>query len=84
MRRLPGHCAHFVFGVIQAAMTTGFATAIATYQAMAFTGSFLEQWLMSWLESWAVVLPVVILAAPLIRGVVAAVTDPTPAQDSGS
>lgn len=84
MRRLPHHYGHFAFGVIQAAITTGFATAIATYQAIALTGPFLHQWLMSWLESWAVVLPVVILAAPLIRGVVAAVSDPTTAQDSGS
>ena len=44
MARLPQKYAPFVFGVIQAAITTAVATAIATHQLTGFGLLFLQQW----------------------------------------
>ena len=45
MVRLPNRFAPFVYGVIQAAVTTAVATAIATHQWMGFGLQFLELFL---------------------------------------
>jgi hypothetical protein len=81
MRRFPKHYAPFVYGIIQAAVTTALATAIATHQWMAFGLDFLGQWLVSWLLAWATMLPVVIFVSPLIQRCVAALTTPAAARD---
>ena len=44
MARLPHKYAPFVFGVIQAAITTAIATGIATHQLTEFGLLFLQQW----------------------------------------
>src|SRR5689334_357586 len=65
MARLPQKYAPFVFGVIQAAITTAVATAIATHQLTEFGLLFLERWAFAWLVAWLTMLPVVILLAPV-------------------
>jgi hypothetical protein len=37
-------------------------------------GQFLTHWLLSWVIAWVTMLPVVLLAAPLIRAVSVALT----------
>ena len=74
MARLPEKYAPFVFGVIQAAITTAVATAIATRQLTEFGLVFLEQWAFAWLVAWVTMLPVVILLAPLLQRAVIALT----------
>ncbi len=64
MARLPQKYAPFVFGVIQAAITTAVATAIATHQLTGFGLLFLQRWTLAWLVAWLTMLPVVILFAP--------------------
>ena len=76
MSKLPRHYAPFVYGVIQAGLTTAVATAIATHQAMGLGPAFLQPWLLSWLIAWATMLPVVLFAAPLIQWAVLKVTQP--------
>jgi hypothetical protein len=76
MARLPQKCAPFVFGVIQAAITTAIATGIATHQLTEFGLLFLERWAFAWLVAWLTMLPVVILFAPLLQRAVAALTVP--------
>ena len=66
MLGIPRRYAHFIFGVIQAGLTTALAAAIASYSFFA-QGTFIVHWLMAWLLSWSVMLPVVVVAAPLIR-----------------
>ena len=85
MARLPQKYAPFVFGVIQAAITTAVATAIATRQLTEFGLLFLQQWTFAWLVAWLTMLPVVILFAPLLQRAVAALTvsqgsHPSPAE----
>jgi len=83
MMRLPPKSAPFVYGVIQAAVTTAVATAIATHQWVAFGLEYIEQWLASWLLAWLTMLPVVVFASPVIQRCVAALTTPAGARDQG-
>jgi len=73
MLRIPRRHAHFVFGVIQAGLTSAIAAGIASAPFIA-ESAFLEHWLSAWLIAWATMIPVVLLAAPLIRRVVHALT----------
>lgn len=63
---IPRRYSHFVYGVIQSGLTCLIAAGIASYPSLA-TGTFLRNWAVSWLLAWATMLPVVLLAAPLIR-----------------
>ena len=71
--RIPRRHGHFVFGVIQSGLTCLVAAGIASYPDTG-TARFIEHWLASWLISWLTMLPVVLLAAPVIRAFVAYLT----------
>jgi hypothetical protein len=66
MLGIPRRYSHFVFGVIQAGLTSLIAAGIAS-APFADQGQFLTHWLLSWLISWAAMLPFVLFAAPAIR-----------------
>ncbi len=70
---IPKHYGHYLYGFIQSGFTCAVATAIAT---MPFMGdaAFVSQWLKSWLIAWAIMTPFVLVAAPLIHRIVAALT----------
>jgi hypothetical protein len=67
--RIPRRHGHFVFGVIQSGLTCLVAAGIASYPDTG-TARFIEHWLGSWLIAWLTMLPVVLLAAPIIRALV--------------
>ena len=69
MRFIPGRFSHYAFGVIQSGLTSGIAAAIASAPLLA-QDKFLANWLGAWALSWLVMLPIVIVAAPLIRAFV--------------
>jgi len=77
MACLPQRYAPFVYGIIQAGVTTAIASAVATLQ---LTGGvqFFARWAYSWSLSWLTMLPVVIGIAPLIQRAVAALTTKAP------
>jgi hypothetical protein len=74
MARLPQRFAPWAYGIIQVTITTAVATAIATHQMVGFGTRFLGQWGIAWLVSWLTMLPVVIVVAPFVQSVVAAIT----------
>ncbi len=74
MYKFPRHYAPFIFGVIQAALTTGIATAIATPLVSGLDWDFVRRWCAAWGLAWLTMLPVVICLAPLIRRAVEAMT----------
>lgn len=74
MPPLPSRYAPFVYGIIQAAITTAVATGIATCQAMDPGLLLLERWATAWLMAFLTMLPVVIFVAPLIQRAVLALT----------
>jgi Protein of unknown function (DUF2798) len=59
---------HFIFAVIQAGLTCLIAAGIASFPVLNVR-QFLTHWLVSWIIAWATMLPVVLMAAPLIRTV---------------
>jgi hypothetical protein len=64
-------------GIIQAAITTAVATAIATLQLTDFNMRFVEEWLLAWGVAFLTMLPVVVFVAPLIQRCVLALTAST-------
>ncbi len=74
IRCLPSRYAPFAYGIIQAAVTTGIATAVATLRVAAFSPAWIGDWLAAWALAWTAMLPVVVLAAPLIQRAVQAIT----------
>jgi hypothetical protein len=73
MPRIPGEYRHLVFGVIQSGLTCAIAAAIASFPFYA-EGSFASHWAHAYLYSWIIMLPVVVIAAPVIRRIVDAIT----------
>ena len=63
MLGIPRRYSHFIFGTIQAGLTSFIVAGIASLGQ----GHFLSHWLLSWLISWAAMLPFVLFAAPAIR-----------------
>lgn len=63
---LPRRYSHYMFAVIQSGLTALIASGIAN----AAGGFDFVGWMQSWLLAWTVMIPVVILAAPVIRGLV--------------
>jgi hypothetical protein len=73
MLGIPRRYSHFIFGVIQAGLTSLIAAGIASFSSPTTMG-FLSHWLWSWLFAWVAMLPVVILAAPVIEAISVALT----------
>ncbi len=78
MLGIPRKYSHFIFGIIQAGLTSLIAAGIASFPASTIA-QFLIHWLVSWLIAWTAMLPVVLLAAPSIRAVSVALTREEPA-----
>lgn len=70
---IPKRYGHYLFGFIQAGLTTAIATAIASAPFLGH-GMFASQWIKSWFVAWLIMTPFVLLAAPLINRAVAALT----------
>lgn len=71
---LPRRMAPYVYGVLQAAITTGVATLVAALSFSHPAVGLLEAWLKPWLLAWLTMLPVVILIAPVIQRAVLRLT----------
>jgi hypothetical protein len=63
---IPRRYSHFIFAEIQSGLTSLIAAGIASLPVV-MLGQFLMLWLWTWIVSWIVMLPVVTLAAPVIR-----------------
>ena len=74
MRKLPRKYCHYVFGVIQSGITCSIAAGIACAPFVS-SGTFLSHWVHAYLYSWIVMLPLVVMAAPVIRKLAGAITE---------
>ena len=70
--KLPQRFSPLIFGVIQSCLTCAVAAAVA-HSADPF-GAFVGHWIRTWFLSWMMTLPIVVLAAPIIRKIVAHIT----------
>ena len=73
MLRIPKRYAYVVVGVVQSGLTCAVAAAIASF-SFAASGVFFVHWIQSWLAAWATMIPVVLLASPIIRRLADALT----------
>ncbi len=64
---LPYRYAPYAYGVLQAAITSAVATAIAIVPIAHSLLEFVERWMVAWAIAWVTMLPVVLLAAPFIQ-----------------
>jgi len=73
---LPHKYVPYVYGILQAAITTAVATAIAIYPLAHSALEFIERWMVAWCIAWLTMLPVVLLAAPYIQRAVMRLFEP--------
>ena len=66
MLRIPRRHAHFLFAVMQSAITSAVAAAVASANFLS-QGTFLYHWLHASLLAWLLMLPVVVIFAPLLN-----------------
>jgi hypothetical protein len=66
MLNIPSRYRHFIYGVLQSGLTCAIAAAIACLPYLE-KGLFVRHWLRSWSFSWLTMLPVVVVAAPILR-----------------
>jgi fluoride ion exporter CrcB/FEX len=72
--KIPRRIAPYLFGCIQVVITTGVATAIATFSTLPMDQTSLSAWVVAWVKSLAVMVPFVILIAPMIQRTVLLLT----------
>jgi peptidoglycan/LPS O-acetylase OafA/YrhL len=71
----PQRYAPYAYGILQAAITTAVATAIAIYPLAQSSMEFFERWTFAWGIAWLTMLPVVLVAAPIIQRAVQTLFD---------
>jgi hypothetical protein len=74
MLGIPRRHAHFLFAVMQSAITSAIAAAVAS--AGSSGGMFLRHWLHASLLAWLLMLPVVIFFAPFLSKLSDLLTQP--------
>ena len=73
MLGIPRRYSHFIFGVIQAGLTSLIAAGIGSFPSPTPV-EFFSHWALSWLVAWIAMLPFVVLAAPAISAISVALT----------
>jgi hypothetical protein len=71
---IPRRYAPFVYGIIQATITTGIGSGIASLDGVSPGEQFWGHWLHSWALAWLVMVPIVVFISPFIQRVVMALT----------
>jgi hypothetical protein len=74
--RLPARFAPILFGLLLSGLMSCVVSGIATVRAIGLPPNFLAMWMSSWSFSWAVAFPSVLVVAPIVRRLVAAMTEP--------
>jgi peptidoglycan/LPS O-acetylase OafA/YrhL len=78
---LPQKYVPYAYGILQAALTTAVATGIAIYPIAHSAVEFIERWMMAWGIAWVTMLPVVLLASPIIQRAVERLIEPQKNRD---
>lgn len=68
--------APFLFGFLLSGLMSFFVSGVATYRALGPVDGFSALWIGAWIPSWCVAFPTVLIAAPIVRRIVALVTRP--------
>jgi hypothetical protein len=76
MRKLDARFAPILFGLLLSGLMSLIVSGIATWRAVGFIAGFPTLWALAWAPSWAVAFPAVLVVAPAVRKIVAAVCAP--------
>ncbi len=71
---IPKQFAPVVFGLILSGLMSLIVSGLATYRVVGGSTNFLALWTTTWITAWLVAFPVVLIAAPLTRRLVALAT----------
>lgn len=82
-RRLPSRLAPILFGALLSGLMSLVVSGVSTLRALGFADALLSSWLSAWLMSWAIAFPAVLVVAPIVRKIVARLTEPPASAASG-
>jgi Protein of unknown function (DUF2798) len=71
---IPARFAPVLFGLILSGLMSLIVSGLATYRVVGGSAGFLALWMHAWIMAWLVAFPIVLVAAPLTRRLVALAT----------
>jgi len=74
--RLPARYAPVLFGLLLSGLMSFVVSGIATLKALGPAPGMPGAWMASWAIAWTIAFPTVLVVAPLVRRIVAALTEP--------
>jgi hypothetical protein len=73
--RIPARFAPIIFSALLSAIMVSIVSAFVLVTSQGFHQGIFKQWLLSCLTTWPIAFPTVAIVAPLVRRVVARLTD---------
>jgi hypothetical protein len=77
-RRLPHGAAPFLFGALTSGFMSLLVSGVATWRALGMGDDFVTIWLRAWLSAWPIAFVALLVVAPTVRRIVAALVEPSP------
>ncbi len=77
-RRLPHRAAPFLFGGLTSCLMSLLVSGVATWRALGLGADFVTIWLRTWLSAWPIAFVALLVVAPTVRRIVAALVEPSP------
>lgn len=74
--RLPQRFAPVLFGLLLSGLMSFIVSGIATLKALGPVAGMPGAWMSAWAVAWLVAFPTVLVVAPFVRRIVAAITGP--------
>jgi hypothetical protein len=71
---IPARFAPALFGLILSGLMSLIVSGLATYRVVGGTAGLVALWMNAWVMAWLVAFPIVLIAAPLTRRLVALAT----------
>lgn len=71
---IPARFAPVLFAFLLSGFMSLIVSSIATVRAAGLGDGFAHLWMSSWVSSWAIAFPAVLVVAPIVRRLVAALT----------
>ncbi len=78
----PARFAPLLFGFLLSGTMSLLVSGISTLKALGPVPGFLGEWLAAWGLAWPIAFATVLVVAPLVRRIVAAITEPGPGRGS--
>jgi hypothetical protein len=75
--RLPSRAAPLIFAATMSGIMSFLVSGVATWKAIGITADFVWRWLAAWANAWPIAFATLLVVAPLVRRIVAAVVAPS-------